>query len=76
MDVERLANLRNRVMNFADGSAVGEWKGLIRNIGEMYKEELRETLSGGTLTTEINAAEVDIAALEAEFDARTDLVLK
>lgn len=76
MDAEDKARLQNMVNNLSDSSTVQEWKGLVRHIGEMYKKALPETLSGGTLTTEIAAAETDIAALVAEMDALTHNVLK
>jgi hypothetical protein len=76
MDMERKAQLVNRVSNLSDISPVSDWKALIQLIGDMYKEECAETLSGGTLTTERSNADVDIASLVAEFDADTSKVLK
>lgn len=76
MDPEDKARLMTLAGNLSDASTITEWKTFIRHIGEMYKKALPETLSGGTLTTEIAAAEVDIAALIAEMDARTELGLK
>lgn len=76
MDAERKAQLVNRVSNLSDSSPVGDWKALIQLIGDMYKEEIAEKLSGGALTTERGNADVDIASLVAEFDIDTSSVLK
>jgi hypothetical protein len=79
MDMERKAQLVNRVSNLSDSSTVTEWKGIAQLFGDMYKEEMLEVLTGATsptLAAERAAADVDIASLVAEFDQRTDSVLK
>lgn len=76
MDAEDKAKLSNMVNNLSDASPVGEWKAIVRQLGEMYKKALPETLAGGALTTEIGLAETDIAALITEFDADTSKSLK
>lgn len=76
MDMEKKAFLVNKLSNLSDSSPIGDWDSFMQAFGDFYKEEVKETLSGGALTTELAAADVDIASMIAEMDARTDLVIK
>jgi hypothetical protein len=79
MDMEDLANFRNRVMNLSDGSTVAEWKAIAQMFGDLYKKEVGESLDGGTsptLTAERAAMDVDIASFVTELSERTSDVDK
>jgi hypothetical protein len=79
MDMEKLANFRNRVMNLSDSSNVAEWKAIAQEFGNLYKEEVGESLDGGTTPTlagERAAMDVDIAAFVTEISERTSDVDK
>lgn len=74
MEMEDLANLRTRVMNLSDASPVSAWTAIIRQLGDMYKLEIAEVLTGATsptLATERSDAETDILAAIAEFATDT-----
>ena len=76
MDAEKLAFFKNQVSNLSDNSTITDYKRLVTLLVDLYIGELPETLSGGALTTEINAAIVARDALNTELDKRTDLVKK
>lgn len=76
MDAEKLANFRNKVMNLADGSPLTDWENLMQAFGDLYKDEVREALSGGALTTELTALDVAIAAMITEMNTVTSAILK
>lgn len=71
MDVEMLNTFKNRVAQLSDSSTNAEWKGIAQMLGDLYKFELTETLTGATtptLATEQAAMDVDIASYIAEMD--------
>lgn len=76
MDAEKLANFKNSVANLSDSSPNQDFKNIAIKLGELYKEELPETLAGGALTTERGNVDTDVTNLVNEFDARTDQVKK
>lgn len=74
MDMEKLATLKNKVNNLSDSSTAAEWGSIVRYLGDMYKEEVAEVLTGATtptLATERSDAETDIANLVTEFGTDT-----
>lgn len=79
MDMEVLAAFKNRVMNLSDSSTVAEWQSLVQALGDMYKLEVAEQLTGATtptLATERSDADTDIASLKSEFNIDTSAVKK
>jgi len=79
MDMEDLANFRNKVMNLSDGSSVAEWKAIGQLFGDLYKKEVGESLDGGTSPTlagERSAMDTDIASYVGEMSERTSDVDK
>ncbi len=73
-DVEKKVILENMVSNLSINSNVNDYKRIVRQLGDMYKEKMADVLSGSTtptLATERADAETDIAALVTEFDQDT-----
>lgn len=73
-DVEKKVILETMVSNLSINSNVNDYKRIVRQLGDMYKEKMADVLSGSTtptLATERSDAETDIAALVAEFDQDT-----
>lgn len=73
-DVEKKATLLAMAQNLSINSNVNDYKRIVVHLGEMYKDKMRDVLTGATtptLAAELAAVDVDVTSLFNEFDQDT-----